>query len=52
MTDTTNTPTIELVDTNVRHEARLDAEFTASIKEHGVLVPVVAIRTTTGELRV
>ena len=30
------------VDANVRKEAGLTKEFVSSIKEHGVLVPVVA----------
>ncbi len=37
-----------LVDVNVRHDTRLDKDFVASIKEHGVLVPIVAVRTLTG----
>lgn len=53
------TPTLELldpttltVDTNVRKEAGLTKEFVASIKEHGVLVPVVAHRTEDGTVHV
>jgi ParB family transcriptional regulator, chromosome partitioning protein len=30
---------------NVRDDAALDAEFVASIREHGVLQPITAIRT-------
>ncbi|MGQ0843473.1 MAG: ParB/RepB/Spo0J family partition protein [Sporichthyaceae bacterium] len=52
-------PTIELldpatllVDLNVRHDARLDPAFLASVKEHGVLVPIVAVRTAEGAVRV
>jgi ParB family transcriptional regulator, chromosome partitioning protein len=45
-------PATLLVDVNVRHDARLDPAFVASIKEHGVLVPIVAVRTTEGEVRV
>jgi ParB family transcriptional regulator, chromosome partitioning protein len=41
-----------VVDTNVRDEADLDAEFIASIKEHGVLIPIAAIRASDGQLRV
>jgi ParB family transcriptional regulator, chromosome partitioning protein len=61
-TDTTpaeTAPTVEvldpaslLVDVNVRHDARLDPAFVASIKEHGVLVPIVAVRTAEGGVRV
>jgi ParB family chromosome partitioning protein len=39
-----------VLDTNVRDEADLDAEFIASIKEHGVLVPIVAVRGQDGQL--
>ncbi|WP_405476484.1 ParB/RepB/Spo0J family partition protein [Paenarthrobacter ilicis] len=53
------TPTLEIldpttltVDTNVRKEAGLTKEFIASIKEHGVLVPVVAHRTEDGTVHV
>src|SRR5882762_6894175 len=52
-------PTVEmldsttlLVDLNVRHDARLDSAFLASIREHGVLVPIVAVRTAEGGVRV
>ncbi len=38
--------TVLLVDLNIR-EARLDKPFVASVKRHGVLVPIVAV--TTGE---
>jgi ParB family chromosome partitioning protein len=41
-----------VLDTNVRDEADLDAEFIASIKEHGVLIPIAARRTDDGQLRV
>jgi len=60
-TNTTSTPatSIELVDPasllvdlNVRHDPRLDAAFSASIKELGVLVPIVAVRTAEKQLRV
>lgn len=45
-------PSTLLVDVNVRHDARLDPAFLASVKDQGVLVPIVAVRTTTGEIRV
>lgn len=41
-------PATLLVDVNVRTDLRLDAEFVASIHDHGVIVPVVAVRTTEG----
>ena len=41
-----------LVDVNIRHDARLDPAFLASIKDQGVLVPIVAVRTAEGEIRV
>lgn len=37
---------------NVRTEASLDKEFLASVKENGVLVPVVAVRGEDGALKV
>ncbi len=45
-------PASLLVDLNVRHDPRLDAAFSASIKELGVLVPIVAVRTAEKRLRV
>jgi ParB family chromosome partitioning protein len=45
-------PALLLVDINIRTHAALDKDFLASIKELGVLVPVVAVRTPEGELRV
>lgn len=45
-------PSTLLVDLNVRHDARLDSAFLASVKEHGVLVPIVAVRTAEGGVRV
>ncbi|RKS80646.1 ParB family chromosome partitioning protein [Motilibacter peucedani] len=45
-------PCILLVDVNVRTQVRLDKEFVASVKAQGVLVPIVAVRTTEGALRV
>ena len=32
------------IDINVRLDPRLDREFLSSIEEHGVLVPVLAVR--------
>ncbi|WP_071289304.1 ParB/RepB/Spo0J family partition protein [Mycolicibacterium llatzerense] len=37
---------------NVRDHVELDPEFTASITEHGVLVPLTAIRTADGTITV
>ena len=45
-------PATLLVDRNVRQDARLDREFLASIRDLGVLVPIVAVRTAEGSLRV
>lgn len=45
-------PAALLVDTNVRTTADLTAEFVASIREHGVLNPIVAYRTEDGAERV
>lgn len=39
-----------VVDTNVRNVADLKAEFIASIKEHGVLMPIVAVRADDGQV--
>jgi hypothetical protein len=33
-----------VLDPNVRDEADVDADFLASIKEHGVLIPIAAVR--------
>lgn len=41
-------PTELTIDANVRADVRLDPEFLASIKQHGVLQPVVAHRTEAG----
>lgn len=41
-----------VLDVNVRDDAALDAQFVASIKEHGVLIPIAAIRGDDGQLRV
>src|SRR4051794_20951493 len=45
-------PSELLVDVNIRHDTRIDKDFLASIKEHGVIVPITAVRTSPGELRV
>jgi ParB family transcriptional regulator, chromosome partitioning protein len=37
---------------NIRTDARLDKDFVASIKDFGVLVPVIAVRTAGGDVRV
>ncbi len=65
MTDTTTAGTAEgttqvqdldprtlLVDVNVRRDAQVDKEFVASVRDLGVLVPIVAVRTTEGQIRV
>jgi ParB family chromosome partitioning protein len=41
-----------LVDVNIRTDARLDKDFVASIKDFGVLVPIIAVRTASGDVRV
>ena len=41
-----------VVDTNIRNAADLKAEFIASIKEHGVLTPIVAVRGDDGQVMV
>jgi len=45
-------PRTLLVDLNVRHTATADADLVASVAEHGVLVPIVAVRTADGGVRV
>jgi ParB family chromosome partitioning protein len=45
-------PTQLLVDVNIRKDARLDKDFVASIKELGVVVPIIAVRTAASEVRV
>lgn len=61
MTEAVPLPTGELVhvdpntlsiETNVRTEASVTKQFVASIKENGVLVPIVAVRDDDGTLRV
>lgn len=41
-----------VIDANVRDTADLDTDFVASIKEHGVLVPIVAVRGEDGQVLV
>lgn len=41
-------PSTLLVDINVRSDLRLNPEFVASIKDQGVLVPIVAVQTPDG----
>ncbi|MDE8669939.1 ParB/RepB/Spo0J family partition protein [Pseudarthrobacter sp. H3Y2-7] len=55
----TATPTLEMldpatltVDVNVRKDAALTADFIASIKEHGVMEPVIAHRKDDGTVHV
>ncbi|CQD24287.1 nuclease [Mycobacterium lentiflavum] len=45
-------PHVLVVDTNVRDDAAVDAQFVASIKEHGVLAPILGVRTDDGSIRV
>lgn len=45
-------PRTLVVDANVRGQARLTSQFVASIREHGVLEPVVVYSDPTGALRV
>jgi len=45
-------PKTLLVDINIRTDLRLDKDFVASIKDLGVLVPIIAVRTANGDLRV
>lgn len=40
------------IDANVRADVQLDKEFLASIKEHGVLQPVIAQRKESGGIHV
>lgn len=41
-------PSELLTDANVREDLRLNKEFVASVKDHGVLVPIVAVKTDDG----
>jgi ParB family chromosome partitioning protein len=61
MTETTQTAPLAveyydphdlLTDKNARLDPKVDADFKASIKEHGVLQPVIALRTSDGRIRV
>jgi len=45
-------PASLLIDINVRTDTSLDKDFLASIRDLGVLVPIVAVRTEQGSLRV
>ena len=45
-------PRTLLIDVNIRLDARLDKDFTNSIKDLGVLVPIAVVRTAEGGLRV
>lgn len=45
-------PNSIVLDTNVRTDARLDKQFVASIREHGVMQPVVGYRDEDGTIRV
>src|SRR5262245_60730999 len=41
-------PRTLLVDVNVRQDVQLDKQFVATIRDHGVLVPIVAVDTGDG----
>jgi ParB family chromosome partitioning protein len=45
-------PRTLLVDTNIRLNANLNKEFVGSIKDLGVLQPIIAVRTPDGDIRV
>jgi ParB family transcriptional regulator, chromosome partitioning protein len=45
-------PRTLLVDANVRRDARVDTDLVASVRDLGMLVPIVAVRTAEGRLRV
>ena len=45
-------PKTLILDRNVRFDPRLDKDFIGSIKERGVLVPIVAVRTAEGGIKV
>ncbi|MFJ4268377.1 ParB/RepB/Spo0J family partition protein [Paenarthrobacter nicotinovorans] len=45
-------PTTLIVDVNVRKDAALTPEFVASIKEHGVIEPVIAHRNEDGTVHI
>lgn len=41
-------PSTLLIAGNIRRKAELDEDFLASVREHGVLIPIVAVRTEQG----
>ena len=41
-------PSTLLIEGNIRRKAELDDDFLASVREHGVLIPIVAVRTEQG----
>src|SRR5580700_9047395 len=45
-------PRTLLVDSNIRTDLQIDADFVASLKDFGVLVPIVAVRSAEGAIRV
>ena len=45
-------PRTLLVDVNVRHTATADKDLVASVREVGVLQPIIAVRTADGQVRV
>lgn len=45
-------PRTLLVDVNVRHTATVDKDLVASVREVGVLQPIIAVRTADGQVRV
>jgi ParB family chromosome partitioning protein len=45
-------PHLLVLDENVRDVARLDPDFAASVREHGVLQPITAVQGTDGVVRV
>jgi ParB family transcriptional regulator, chromosome partitioning protein len=49
LTIETADPAALLVDANIRLDATPDADLVASIKAHGILVPLIVVRTTDGD---
>jgi ParB family chromosome partitioning protein len=45
-------PKTLLVDVNIRKDSKPDKDLVASIKELGVVVPIIAVRTANGDVRV
>jgi ParB family chromosome partitioning protein len=45
-------PHVLTLELNVRDTAELDADFVASVAEHGVLIPIAAVRDHNGTVRV